>query len=118
MLMMKHTACKDCRQLFLDLVRELSDNPSSVILLQELLTHVDPRDAEEWPTDRELVKKNNFGLVLDHFNSNRVTKVDAYVPKPTGQSTMRIGVFESFDSSHESYHDRSALSKVLCNPNI
>ena len=30
---------------------------------------------------------------------------------------MQIGAFGSFDSNHENYHDRSALSNVPCNPN-
>ena len=61
-------------------------------------------------------RRNDVGIILDHFNSRSVTVVDAHSPKPIGQSTMHIGAFGSFDSNHENYHDRSALSKVPCIP--
>ena len=110
--MMKHPACKDCRSQYLGLVDELSDNPGAGTLPHELLTNIDPRDTEEWPLNREPDKRNNFGIILDHFNSRRVTMVDDYIPKPAGQSTVHVGPFGSCDSN-ENYHDRDTLSKAL-----
>ena len=112
--MMKHPACKDCRLQHLRFVGELSDNPSAGILPLEPLTNTDPRDTEGWPLNREFDKRNNFGIILDHFNSRRVTMVDAYIPKPIGQSTVHIALF--FDLLSQIV--RTTMNVTLCQTSL
>ena len=115
MLMMKYSTCKACRSQYLELAKELEDDHSAGAFLEETLTNLDPRERRDWPRGRAPDERNNVGVVLDYFNSRDIMVVDVDGPRTTGQTTVHIGVYGSYDSSHENYHDRTVLSKAPCN---